>query len=349
MAVTQKRFLDDMISVCDKNGIPLPSLTKDDYTELGHHCNKTGYRLFNRKWKEIVDLACKYVNGKYEPDTMEGEIINVPPPSAPVSSMFAFDLSTNLAEPSLRTSLNPPRIHKFQVENGDLLFFLPDIHAPFFNRKWLIWATQTILDMKNSGHKIHVIQTGDATDLYSLGNYEKNNNIAPKTEIDAALKPLKQFWTLMSDAGFSCYQLIGNHDVRSEKYVRKHAPQLLGFIPIAKEILKFDNVYTVENERDVLLFESKNDQLMAMHGYLCQSVDHVKKHGCNVVHGHLHRGGLSFFNGNFALDVGFGGDPNEWVFAYTNSILRKEWNLSLGLVEVTTDGYLQPHLLRYFE
>jgi hypothetical protein len=347
MALTQKRFLDDMIAVCDKNGIPLPSLTKDDYTLHGHHCNKTGYKLFNRKWREIVELACKYVEGKYQPDALEDPDTQERTPKA--SSLFDFDLKTTLTDPSSRTSLNPPRIHKFKVKNGDLLFFLPDIHAPFFNRQWLVWATQTILDTVNNGAVVHVIQTGDATDLYSLGNYEKNNHIAPKTEIDAALKPLKQFWSIMVDAGCKCYQLIGNHDVRSEKYVRKHAPQLLGFIPIAKEILKFDNVYTVENERDVLLFESDKDQLMAMHGYLSQSLDHVKKHGCNVVHGHLHRGGLSFFNGNFALDVGFGGDPNEWVFAYTNSILRKEWNLSLGLVEVTTDGDLQPHFLRYFE
>jgi hypothetical protein len=348
MGLTQKRFLDDLIAVCDKNGIPLPSLTKDFYTAHVHHCNKTGYKLFNRKWREIIELACKYVDGTYEPDAMEGVVINVPPPPTP-KAMFDFDLDETLNSPApSRTSINPPRVHPFKVKSGELIFIVPDMHSPFLNRGWLVWVTQTILDAQKMGNKIHVIQSGDATDLYSLGNYEKNNNLAPKNEIDAALKPLKQFWKLMVDAGMTCYQLIGNHDIRGEKYVRRNAPQLLGFIPIAKEMLTFPGVYTADNERDCFLFEAPNDQVMVMHGYLNQSIDHAKKHGCNVVHSHLHRGGLNFFNGYFSLDAGFGGDPHEWVFAYTNSILRKEWNLTLGMVEVTMDGHLQPHLLRYF-
>lgn len=353
MPVTQKKFLDDIVTVCDANGIPLPSLTKDKYEEYGHHSHKTGYKLFKLKWREIIALACKYVDGNYEPDIFES-VNNICPKTQreilPATSLFAFDLKTTLAEPTqARTSLNPPKIYPFKLNEGDVLFAVPDIHAPFFDRGWLVWTTQTILDAQKLGGQIHVVQMGDATDLYSLGNYEKNNTIAPHDEISAAITPIKQFWQILVDAGCKCYQLIGNHDVRSEKYVRKHAPQLIGFVPIAKEILTFPNVFTVENERDCLLFESSSDQVLVMHGYLNQSLDHTKKHGCNVIHAHLHRGGLNFFNGFFALDAGFGGNPKEWVFAYTNSILRKEWNLSLGMVEITMEGKMQPHLLRYFQ
>jgi hypothetical protein len=263
--------------------------------------------------------------------------------------MFHFDLFKGIQAPAdLRTSLNPPKVHSFQLQPGDVVFAVPDVHAPFFDRGWLVWAVNTIIDTAKLGCRIHVVQTGDGTDLYSLGNYEKNNNVDPQVEISAATAPLKQFWDLMVKEGFACYQLIGNHDVRSEKYVRRHAPSLAGFVPTAKEMLTFSKVFTVDNERDCLLFETGKDQMLVMHGYLNQSIDHVKKHGCNVVHSHLHRGGLNFFNGHFALDAGFGGNPKDWVFAYTNSILRKEWNLGMGMIEVNTAGFLQPHFLRYF-
>jgi len=352
MPVTQKKFLDDVIAVCDKHSIPLLGLTRDQYREYGHHSEKTGYKLFNVKWREIITLAAKYVDGCYQPDITES-VNNIHPITEreilPKTAMFDFDLETTLSDPeNVRTSLNPPKVHPFKVKPGDIIFAVPDLHAPFFSRQWLVWVTQTIIDELQKGRTIHVIQLGDATDLYGLGNYEKNHNICPNVEIEAALKPIKQFWQIMTSAGAKCYQLIGNHDTRSEKYVRRHAPSLIGFVPIAKEMLKFPGVFTADNERDCLLFESHSDQTLVMHGYLNQSIDHVKKHGNNVIHSHLHRGGLNFFNGHFALDAGFGGDPKEWVFAYTNSILRKEWNLGLGKVEILANGHMQPHFLRYF-
>ena len=352
--VTQKKFLDDMISVCDTHGIPLVHLTRDDYSEYGHHSHVTGYKLFETRWREIVDIACRYVNGCFEADTLEPVVVDLPPVVEVAinnnPSHFSFDLLSSLAAPeTVRTSLNPPKIFTFKVCPGDLLFFVPDMHAPFVDRGWLVWAVQTILDARGMGNRIHVIQTGDAKDLYGLGNYEKNNSIDPRQEIEAAAKPIKQFWEIMTKEGFACYQLIGNHDVRSEKYVRKHAPSLMGFVPTAKEMLTFPNVFTVNNERDCLLFESGTDQALTMHGYLSQSIEHVRKHGCNVIHSHLHRGGLNFFNGFFALDAGFGGNPEDWVFAYTNSILRKEWNLGMGMVEVNARGFFQPHFLRFFK
>jgi hypothetical protein len=159
-------------------------------------------------------------------------------------------------------------------------------------------------------------------------------------------------WSILNKPNIKRYQIIGNHDSRSEKFCLRNAEVLRGFVPTAKALLSFDGVFTVDNENDGMLFvvEGDLDRMLAIHGYLSDSLAHVRRHGYSILHAHSHRGSLNFFTGKFSLDCGFGGDPASWAFAYTVSAMKKEWNLGLGRVEVLPNsGRLQPSFLKYYE
>jgi hypothetical protein len=71
------------------------------------------------------------------------------------------------------------------------------------------------------------------------------------------------------------------------------------------------------------------------HGYLSKSIDHAKHFGKPVVHGHLHRPGISTFGKLWTMDVGHIANENSLPLSYTQSKVTN-WRMACGIVE---DGH----------
>lgn len=365
-SITKDDLLDDIISVACELSLPIEEVTYKLYANKGIYSEKTVYAKFKGiGWEKVLSHAAERacaIEQDSEDDFQDSErrlesVEAKEVPNVDVNDFhfgLDFDLEAALSISDSSSSLSTPSIHEFTVEKGDVMFFIPDIHSPFFNRKWMIWVVKTIRQAQNdpSIGTIHVVQLGDALDLYSFGRFDRTQAVSPKTEVQVGIKPVEQMWAAIGTNKTKRYQLIGNHDARSEKFCLKNAEQLRGFIPTAKSLLTFPDVFTVNNESDGILFtvNGDSDRLLAIHGYLSDSLAHVRKHGVSVVHAHTHRGGDTIFTGKFCLDCGFGGDPKAFAFAYTMSAMKKDWNCGMGRVDVLkVSGRYQPRFLRYFE
>ena len=369
MALNRVDLLDDIIAVSKELEIDINSVSYKTYASVGSFSEKTVYAKFHGcGWDKILEFAEQRALGEFsdeeEPveeltpvritDSMAGIDIDLIEIEEDIPLDLDFDLEKAIRDGiETTTSLGVPEIHEFKVRPGDIIVGIPDIHSPFFNRGWLVWVVSEIKALlKTTTGKIHVIQLGDGLDLYSMSRHDRIKSLSPMKEIELGVHPLKQMWrAITSLTNTVCYQLIGNHDTRSERFCIKQAELLKDFVPSAKKLLTFENVFTVNNEKDGILFrvEGSDEELLCIHGYLSDSLAHVRKHGVNVMHAHLHRGSIQFFTGKFSMDCGFGGDPKSWAFAYSNSVMKKEWNLGLGVVEILKNGQLQPILKRYFE
>jgi hypothetical protein len=372
--LTKEILLDDIINLAEKLDINIEDVTYRLYAAQGSFSEKTIYAKFKGMgWIEVINQASvrqaeemtstyaelpKKVEEDQESQESQGDLFSfgseVSEKANPAFD-FNFDLDAALKSSTANnpSCLGVPKIHDFTIGKKDVIFGIPDIHSPFFKKSWLVWVVKNILAAVDSGkyETVHVVQMGDALDLYSWGKYEKIVDVNLQSEIEIGLNPIKQLWKTLDRPGVKRYQLIGNHDSRSEKFCIRNARMLKSFVPTAKTMLTFDNVFTVDSEHDGIMFTvaGETDRVLTIHGYLSDSLAHVRKYGVNVMHAHSHRGSLNFFTGKFAMDCGFGGDPSSWVFAYTLSTIRKEWNWCMSKIEVDETGHLQPSLLRYFE
>jgi hypothetical protein len=366
-SITKDDLLDDIISVACDASLPIEEVTYKLYANKGIYSEKTVYAKFKGiGWEKVLEHAVQRASlaeqdseddvqdSKRRLENIKDEKEISDDETSELHLDFDFDLEAALSIGDSPSSLSTPSIHEFAVEKGDVMFFIPDIHSPFFNRKWMIWVVKTIRQAQSdpSIGTIHVIQLGDALDLYSFGRFDRIQQVSPKTEIMIGIKPVEQMWNAIGTTKTKRYQLIGNHDARSEKFCIKNADHLRAFVPTAKTMLTFPDVFTVNNESDGILFtvNGDTDKLLAIHGYLSDSLAHVRKHGVSVVHAHTHRGGDTVFTGRFCLDCGFGGDPKAFAFGYTMSAMKKDWNCGMGRVDVLkASGRFQPRFLRYFE
>lgn len=248
----------------------------------------------------------------------------------------------------LRSSMKMPKMHSFDLNPGDVLIGIPDLHFPFCHRGFLKWSIKMVSKYQDFFQTVHVIQLGDMYDLYGFSRWGKIEKTNAKKEVETARKLATEFWENIRGNNVKKYQLIGNHDTRSEKFARRQEEQVQEYIPIAKELLSFPDVYCVDSEFDTLQFKTLNDELLAMHGYLRDSMAHLNKFETNIIHGHTHKGDLIFKRDKFALDCGNGCDYESFAMAYSKEFLKRQDTKILGVIEVTPLGRFQPHLFRYF-
>ena len=260
-----------------------------------------------------------------------------------------FDNDYMLTGEDLRSSLKMPKMHPFEVNPGEVFICIPDLHFPFYHRGFVQWTFKMINKYKDFFEVVHVVQLSDLFDLYGFSRWDKIEKTNAKKETDTARAMGVEFWGNIQGSNIRKYQLIGNHDTRSEKFARKQEDQAKDYIPVASELLTFDDVYTVTSEFDTLQFKTLKDELLAMHGYLQNCMAHVSKFETNVVHGHTHQGDLVFKKNKFGLDCGNGCDYNSFALAYSKQFIKRQDTKILGIIEVTPTGMFQPHPFRYFE
>lgn len=210
------------------------------------------------------------------------------------------------------------------------ILVIGDLHFPFHHRR----AYGKLLRRISEHEFTHIVQIGDLYDQYSFSKYPKKNIKLPQEELKQAARYAKAMWDYISKKQPKAkkYQILGNHDVRILKRVTEAMPEIHELIKDSFENLyKFDGVKTILNPREPLIIEG----IMFIHGYKSKNGDHTKFMHSNVVHGHRHRGEVSFIpiknKTLWELDCGYLANPNCEALAYSES---KITNWTLGHAEI---------------
>lgn len=218
------------------------------------------------------------------------------------------------------------------------IVFVPDTHFPFEDRG----AIAKVIKIIKKERPTHIIQAGDLLDLYSFSRYEKSANLTnPKSELSQGLSRATKFWAAVRKASpkAKCYQLIGNHEDRLNKYIARNAPELEGMVKSIADMFDFPGVKVMRSSKDHLII----DGVVYTHGHLTKLGDHAKYYRKSCVHGHSHRVGIFYeqtIDGLiWEMDTGYLGDETALPLQYTQSKFSK-WTKAVGVVE---DG--QPRLV----
>lgn len=200
-----------------------------------------------------------------------------------------------------------------------------DLHFPFHCNKALTKLYALAKELKPT----HIIQIGDLLDQYVFSKYARSMDVSPKEDIDFGLEKAVEMWQKLQNISKNakCYQLMGNHDVRISKRISERLPEMGRFFS-HKNFYKFENVKTMESDRDYL----EIDGVIYVHGWLSKSLDHAKYFNKPTVHGHRHRPCIEFDNPKlWSMDVGFMADEKSLPLQYTPNRFCK-WTKSCGIV-----------------
>lgn len=207
-----------------------------------------------------------------------------------------------------------------------------DLHLPWLDKG----CAQYFFNYLEKEKPDVVVQIGDIYDLYSFSRFPGTRGlIKPDEELVQARIAGEEFWSyvrrLVPKA--TCYQILGNHDIRPIKYSLETAPVLESFVTKGLlELYKFEGVNTLPYEDDLMI-----DGNVYIHGHT-QHGKHMEEYMSNVILGHTHRGGVvtkRMFRRLrekiiFELNVGYMGNPASKCFSYKKKTFP--WTTGFGVV-----------------
>lgn len=210
-------------------------------------------------------------------------------------------------------------IQPFVIQKKDAKFAcISDLHFPWVNKKVL----EVFYDFIKDHQPDYVIINGDAWDMYAHSKYPRSMNIyTPREEQALARKMNEEFWQKVQIIcpKAQCFQLLGNHDIRSLKRTLEHYPEAEDWITEKlKELFTFKNVTTIHDHRQELQI---NEDLI-FHGYRSKLGDHRDYTLMNCHNGHTHVGGTVFrrIKGKtlFECNSGVAGDLEAKALSYSS-------------------------------
>ena len=211
------------------------------------------------------------------------------------------------------------------------VLILGDLHFPFHHRV----ALNRVLDRLQDKKFDVVVQIGDLLDQYCFSNFTKKNILKPDREIKFGRELAQNLWFNIHRFQKKAlkYQILGNHDVRLIKRAEEKLPEAQDLIKhTMNELYRFDHVKTITDPRDELII----DNIIYTHGYASKIGDHVKKLHLSVVHGHRHRGEVTFIpirnKTLFELDVGYLADSKREPLGYLPT-RTNNWTLGWGEID----------------
>ncbi len=220
------------------------------------------------------------------------------------------------------------------------IFIFGDLHLPFHYRPALTKAMERLSEKKFD----YVVQIGDLLDQYNFTRFTKKYIITPDREIKSGRYFAEKFWSdvrkLQPQA--KLIQILGNHDVRMLRRSEEKIPEVQDLIKASLlELYRFDNVKTIEDPREEFFIKD----IAFLHGYKSKNGDHMKWMHSNAVHGHRHRGEVTYIpiRGRtlWELDVGYLADPNQVPLAYSE---QKTTNWTWGHGEI---DHMGPRFVAY--
>ena len=205
------------------------------------------------------------------------------------------------------------------------VFVIPDSHFPWHNKL----AYKKVLSLLKKEKPNVVVHIGDLIDQYVYSKYTKSTAISVESDVTKGTKMGLEMWALIRKMRpkAKCYQVIGNHDVRLSKRIEEKLPELATELNVMGRYT-FPGVKVLKSYRDHI----EIDGVVYTHGYLSKSIDHAKHYGKPVVHGHLHRPGVSTHGSLWSMDVGHIADDKSLPLSYTQSKVTN-WRLACGIVE----------------
>lgn len=211
-----------------------------------------------------------------------------------------------------------------------------DTHFPFTNEEWL----RRVYERAKKYKPDVIVQVGDLKDMLAASRFPRSlNTFTPEAEYKLGHTQATGFWEALREASpkAECFQLMGNHDVRPLRQILAKWPEGEMFVDeVMKGLYTFEGVKTIHDPTEELII----GDIAFMHGYLSGTGRHRDFSQMNVVHGHTHKGGVSFrpYMGKtlWELDCGVLADPDSAAMAYRNQ--KKLHDLTPGVGEIDEDG-----------
>ncbi len=212
------------------------------------------------------------------------------------------------------------------------ILVIPDLHTPFHCPHGL----RKIISYAKTNKPTHIVQIGDAYDLFAFSRFAKSLNSSGMTgeqELIAGKRILKNMWSELNNIcpAAKCYQLLGNHDSRIIKRLEESNPELVGVLNLST-IWKFKKVKTIYDTRQELVL----GKIIFIHGYRSKLGDHTRYAHSSVVHGHCHRPGITYIPINnrvmFEMDVGHCINVDSVAASYMPQKITN-WTKSFGWID----------------
>jgi hypothetical protein len=157
--------------------------------------------------------------------------------------------------------------------------------------------------------------------------------MTPEEEFTLAREMAEEMWAEVKTRApkARCIQKLGNHDARASKRIFELAPALRALVDLETPF-EFEGVETEHDDTA----ETWIGEVAVIHGYKGFG-QHARHNQCPTITGHLHRGGVQYFqnrNGIYwELNAGFGGDVDSVAFRYRHQKQIHGWTLGLGVVD----------------
>ena len=209
---------------------------------------------------------------------------------------------------------------------------IPDTHFPFVDCKRL----GELIYIANDLQPTHIVQIGDLMDFYNYSRFPTSPNVAmPHVEVREGKWMAGDMWEKLKKAVPSAqrFQLYGNHEDRPWKQIMRAAPALEEFLKAPlQSLLEYPGVTTLGSSLDELYI---NDQIFH-HGWSTQPGFHVGYFQKSVVHGHTHRGNVTYVRKDnktlFELDCGILADYMARPMVYRSTMTCK-WTPGFGWID----------------
>lgn len=175
------------------------------------------------------------------------------------------------------------------------VLFIPDIHAPFHDKKWL---ASLILFIKFFKPKTIFIM-GDVVDFYAISKFVKDPKRALELqdELDSAHKVLADIKKVSGTA--KVILIRGNHEHRLQRYLWTTAQELSGLRSLSvPELLELDELGIEYVERGRYNFHG----IIIKHGNIVRKFSsytakaELERHGTSGVSAHTHRAGVNHYS-----------------------------------------------------
>lgn len=176
---------------------------------------------------------------------------------------------------------------------GERVVWIPDIHVPYQDEKALHAALEFIHWFKPN----HVFVLGDLVDFYQVSKFVRDPKRAVELQdnIDESIDVLARIKEASRDA--KLYFEKGNHELRLEKFIWTHAPELDSLRSLKlDELMQFKKLGYTYHEQGWCIFKD----LLIKHGNVVRinagysAFGELTKAGMSGVSGHTHRLGQTF-------------------------------------------------------
>ena len=253
-----------------------------------------------------------------------------------IQDFYRGDLNKLLTRPMLKDPVFP-LLGPFTE-----MLWAGDLHLPFACERSLQLFYSLVEELKPP----IIGQGGDLYDTFAVKKFAGSRLVIdPREEIMTGRQMADDFWKTIRKLSpkSRLIQIKGNHDIRPMRHVIENMAEIEAFLrindnfeysddwDIFHKFFEFEGVETYHDTRTPLLI----DGISIIHGFTSPR-KHRKKLQTNVLHFHLHRGGVIFEKMDdgvlrFEMDGGYMGDPSRKVFNYTPTI-EQNWTRGCSYV-----------------